>query len=117
MTLLQNNILELKFVRRHAKPGSPDTRRMLCTNSKFILESPNGYKVLNYKPPKGQPKYNPTSKNLASAWDLFVQDYRYINANNCEVISVMPADDEFWIYFNDTLMNMSSLQKEGFNKQ
>ena len=90
---------------------------MLCTNSKNILESPNGYKVLNYKPPKGNADYNPASKNLVNAWDLFVQDYRYVNANNCEVISVMPADDEFWVYFNDVLNNMPAVQKEAFNRK
>ena len=117
ITLLQNNVLELKFVRRRAKPGFPDTRRMLCTNSNYILESTNGYKVLNYKPPKGNPDYNPSSKNLVNAWDVFSQDYRYINANNCDVISVMPADDEFWEYFNDTILPMTSVQKEQFIKK
>ena len=115
--LLETNIIELKFVRRRAKPGYPDTRRMLCTNSPYILQSDNGYKVLNYKPPKGAPKFNPASKNLVNAWDIFVQDYRYINANNVDVISVMPADDEFWIYFNDVINTMSSSEKDRFIKR
>lgn len=112
--LLETNILELKFVRRRSKPGYPDTRRMLCTNSSYILQSDNGYRVLNYKPPKGAPKFNAASKNLVNAWDIFVQDYRYINANNVDVISVMPGDDEFWVYFNDVINNMSSTDKERF---
>lgn len=115
--LLENNVLEIKFKRRRAKPGAPTTRRMLCTNSPVILQSEAGRNTLHYKPAHATPKYSPASKNLVIAWDIFKQDYRAISVDNCELISQMPVSGdgrEFWEYFNNSIHPMSPAQKQSF---
>ena len=92
-SLLEQNVVELKFLRRRPRPGQGLTRRMLCTNSNVLLESANGVNVLNYNRPTTAPKYNPTSKNLVITWDIFRQDFRAISVNDCDVITVTPADE------------------------
>ena len=47
-------------------------------------------------------------------WDIFMQGYRTVNADRCELISQIPANDEFWRYFSDTLYKMSADQKVTF---
>ena len=115
--LLENNVLEIKFKRRKPKPGSPPTRRMLCTNCPVLLNSDAGRSTLHYKPGSGTPNYSPASKNLVIAWDIFKQDYRAISADNCELISQMPVSGdgiEFWEYFNSTIYPMTPQQKQSF---
>ena len=75
LALLESNVLELRFFRRHSKPGWNDARRMLVTNDKLILNSAPGQLALHFKPPTHAPAYNWRVKNLACAWDLFWQDY------------------------------------------
>ena len=111
--LLRDNVLEVKFTRRRPKPGVPLTRRMLCTNSKGLLLSENGLGVLNYRP-AGGPPINKTLHNIVIAWDIIKQDYRCITADNCELITQLPADDTFWEYFNEHILTMSVAQKETF---
>jgi hypothetical protein len=115
--LLENNVLEIKFKRRRAKPGSPTTRRMLCTNCAILLNSEAGRTTLNYRPSPGTLKFSPSSKNLVIAWDIFKQDYRAISVDNCELISQMPVSGdgaEFWDYFNNTIYPMTPQQKLAF---
>ena len=112
--LLQENVLEIKFIRRRPKPGSSPTRRMLCTNSRVLLDSREAREALNYVPSKQPPAFNPTAKNLVITWDIFMQGYRTVNADKCELISQIPANDEFWRYFSDTLYKMSADQKVTF---
>ncbi len=87
---------------------------MLCTNNIPLLNSAKGKYALGYKAPKEAPKYNSTSKNLVVAWDIFMQGYRTINMNNCELISIIPADDKFWQYFTERLSGMSAQDKMVF---
>jgi hypothetical protein len=115
--LLENNVLEIKFKRRRSKPGSPTTRRMLCTNCPVILQSDAGRETLHYEQSNQTLSYNPAAKNIVIAWDLFKQDYRAISVDNCELISQMPVSGDgtdFWQYFNETIYPMSSQQKEAF---
>ena len=77
--LLLNNVAEIKFVRRRAKPGAAATRRMLCTSSLSLLNSTEGRLALNYRRAINTPKFNPNIKNLVITWDIFMQDYRCIN--------------------------------------
>ena len=114
--LLQENVVELKFKRRRPKAGSPPTRRMLCTNCRQILDSPEAREALHYESTRKPPPFNPTTKNLIIAWDILVQDYRCISVENCEVISVIPGDDTFWEYFSDSLYKMTPEQKATFMK-
>ena len=116
--LLQTSVVELRFRRRIEKPGYKDYRRMLCTNDKGLLSSQLGRNVLNYNPPSGQGlKYNPAAKNLIVGWDCFLQNYRMINCNDVEVVSVIktaPDPTEFWKYFNEKLIPLTSDQKAAF---
>lgn len=112
-TLLDNNVLEIRFLRRRPKPGDGPYRRMLCTNNRTILESSDGVSLLNYTTSTSNRKFNPTTKNLAIVWDIFMQDYRCVNANDCEVVSVIPTE-EFWPYYNEALLPMSADDKIKF---
>ena len=113
-TLLQNNVAEIKFFRRRLKPGYPATRRMLCTNSFLLLNSTEGRLALNYRPFTKPPRFNATQKDLLIVWDIFMQDYRCINMSACNLISTIPANKEFWKYFNAKLAKLTSQQKINF---
>lgn len=116
-TLLQTNAAELRFRRRLDKPGFKDYRRMLCTNDKTILLSAPGKQVFNYAPSNGTLKYNPASKNLIVAFDMFMQSHRMINCDDVDVIAVIktsPDPTPFWKYFSERLANMSASQKARF---
>lgn len=113
-TLLQSNVLEIKFTRRKPKPGAPNTRRMLCTNSQSLLNSSEGRRVLGYTPTKQPPKFNPATKNLAIVWDLFKRGFRMVNADSCELISTIPADDEFWLYWAQEVSKMTTNEVNTF---
>lgn len=114
-TLLSDNVLEIRYIRRFPKPGFPATRRMLCTNKASVLLSEPGKKLLNYQQPiKQQPKYNPVTKNIVIAWDILVQDYRCITADDCEVLATINDDEEFWKYFNEKLYPMTPGDKTKF---
>ena len=116
--LLLNSVVEVRFRRRIEKAGYKDFRRMLCTNDRLLLNSLLGRNILNYNPPHdGGLKYNPAQKNLIPVWDIFMQNYRMINCNDVDVVSVIktsPDPTEFWKYFNENLIPMSSDQKAAF---
>lgn len=120
MSVLQNNVVEALFVRRHIKPGHPPTRRALITNCNALLNSPLGRKVLNYHPPRGFSKpYSIVEKNLILTWDIFWQDFRTFNGEGAQIIQAMPAStgeqqDEFWRYFEANIANMTPQQKMAF---
>ena len=110
-SVVAENVAEVKFQRRKPKPGYPAERRMLCTNNISLLNSAKGKYALNYKAPKEAPGYNPTAKNLVVVWDVFMQGYRTINMDSCELISIVPADNNFWNYYTEKLSNMSVQDK------
>ena len=115
--LLQSSVAELRFLRRIEKPGFGDYRRMLCTNDQRLLKSEPGKKVLNFVPTTGRLKYDPASKNLVVAWDIFMQNYRMINCNDVEVIAVIkssPDSTDFWKYFYSNMANMAAQHKASF---
>jgi len=113
-TIAQNNVAEIKFFRRRPKPGYPPTRRMLCTTSFLLLNSTEGRLTLNYKPTSRPPKFNPTQKDLLIVWDIFMQDYRCVNATACNLIATIPANKEFWKYFSTKLFKLTPQQKIAF---
>tara|TARA_R100000808_G_scaffold15544_1_gene35833 strand:+ start:6484 stop:6756 length:273 start_codon:yes stop_codon:yes gene_type:complete len=87
---------------------------MLCTNSGELLSSPQGRTTLNYTPPAKAPKYNPDNKNLVVTWDIFMQGYRTISVESCDLITMIPANDQFWVYFTEHIANMPQDQKIAF---
>jgi hypothetical protein len=116
-SLLLNNVVEIKFNSRRIKPGAAPTRRMLCTNSLALLNSTEGRIALNYKRAINSPKFNPNEKNLIITWDIFMQNYRCINMAACDMIQVIPANQQFWKYFNERLVMLSAAQKINFMNQ
>lgn len=115
--LLQSSAAELRFRRRIEKPGFGSFRRMLCTNDRKLLLSTPGKRVLNFVPSYGSLKYDPAAKNLVICWDIFMQNWRAVNCDDVEVISVIktsPDPSAFWKYFYDALAHMSSQHKAQF---
>ena len=113
-SLLLNNVCDIRFPRRSVKSGQAPTRRMLCTKSQSLLTSVNGRISLNYFAAKGPPHAYLGPDNLVVAWDILMQDYRNINMNQCDLIQEIPANDDFWIYFNENIYPMSAEQKSNF---
>ena len=111
--LLSNNVCEIVFVRRRPRSNRQTVRRMICTLDDKILNSTNGRLSLNYMPPSRGLPYDAASKNLLPVWDIFMQDWRMVGMENCQIINTI-AEEEFWKYFNDTLMQMTTSQKMAF---
>ena len=108
--LLLNNVLDLRFTRRIPLANKPATRRMLCTKSYELLNSTNGRIVLNYKPPRHNKQFNEAKQNACIVWDILMQDWRMVNLNSCDIVKTIKRN-EFWEYFNKTLMTMSPQEK------
>lgn len=87
---------------------------MLCTTNFAFLNSAKGRTVLSFKPTRQNPKYTPSQKNLLIVWDIFMQNYRSVNMDSCELISTIPAGDVFWRYFTEKIAIMTPQQKEAF---
>lgn len=115
-SLLESNVVEIKFTRRMKLINKPDTRRMLATLDRGILDSKLGRDILNFKQPTQSAAYNAASKGLLAVWDIFLQDWRMVPVSNCEVVSVVPSrpPEKFWEYFNKTIGNMDATQKAAF---
>lgn len=131
-TLLQNNVCEVIFVRRRPErapvPPRYDIRRMICTNSLPLLTSYNAKISLNFRLPRTARRVDEVKHDLVCVWDIFEQDYRNISIStpespftgrgssmpSCHLRQVIPADDTFWKYYNDVLLNMTPEQKRNF---
>lgn len=111
---LLHNVCDIRFTRRHPKRGSAETRRMWCTNCKPLLESFNGLHVLNYRIPKDVPRYNPRDLLTIITWDILMQDFRTISTESCNIIKSVPANKEFWTFFNKNILVMSTADKINF---
>ena len=111
--LLLSNVVEIRFVRKRPKPGHPQTRRMLCTNSYELLNTIEGKTTLNYRPPRHGKQINEEKNNVATTWDIFMQDYRTINAGQCDLLTTIPIDG-FWDYFKQNIMILSAEDKIAF---
>lgn len=117
--LLQTHIVELVFGRRNPKQGWPNTRRMLCTTSRLVLNSIAGKVELNFRVPSNPLPYDAEEKELIIAWDLLWQDFRAIPHETASVIYAIPVRnkneiDEFWKYFKKGLKPMTPEQKIKF---
>lgn len=116
-TLLLYNAIELKFKRRITKGGNNQYRRMLCTKDIKFLQSAPSKKVFRFTIPTGALKYDPRSKNLVVAFDLFMQNWRMINCDDVDAISIIntsPDPTKFWKYFYASIYQMSTNAKQSF---
>ena len=112
--ILLSNVCEVRFARRIIKPGVPGTRRMLCTKSHSLLTSTNGKITLNYRAPTRSPIINEAQENVVVVWDILLQDYRNLSMDQCDLLQQIPANEEFWTYFNENIYPMSAEQKFNF---
>lgn len=112
--ILKGHVGEIVFWRR--TPGPSDVRRMLCTLDMKMLNSAEGRVALNFRPAQHPPPYNPRAYNLLIVWDIFMQDYRAISMDRCELIKSIKTEppDEWWKYFNEVLSKMTPQQKVQF---
>ena len=110
-SLLLNNVLHLRFVRRVPIANKPATRRMLCTKSFDLLNSTNGRVVLNYKPPQHNKQFNEARQNACVVWDILMQNYRIVSADQVTIIRQIPANQEFWTFFNKEIYTLNTEQK------
>jgi hypothetical protein len=107
----------VRFARRRPATGKAATRRMWCTKNYALLNSINGRVSLNYRPPSGPKKINEAAENVLVVWDIIMQDYRTISLDSCDLIQQIPANDDFWEFFNTNLYPMSTEQKINFMNQ
>ena len=110
-SLLLNNVLDLRFSRRVLIPNKPSSRRMLCTKSYDLLNSTNGRIVLNYKPPSSKKQFNENKNNACVVWDILMQDYRIVSGDQVSIIRQIPANEEFWTFFNKEIYTLTTEQK------
>jgi hypothetical protein len=89
---------------------------MLATNDTNLLTSVPGTLALNFHGASGRLKFSPQDKGLVQVWDIFLQDYRLIPAENVEIVRAIKTTppDEFWDFFNRVLSKMSESQKVAF---
>lgn len=112
--LVQNNVLDIRFVRRRPRSTRPPTRRMLCTLNSDILLSVNGRSVLNYLPPSNNLPYTTDDKGLVLVWDILMQSFRMVSTESVSILETYPPDDTFWEYFNQNILPMDGKSKQGF---
>lgn len=87
---------------------------MICTKSFDLLNSTNGRIVLNYRQPKHGKQIDEAITNTCVVWDVLMQDYRVISADQVDVLRQMPADESFWKVFNAEIYTLSTTQKINF---
>ena len=121
-TVLNDSVVELMFRRRRFKAGYTEDRRMLCTNSRALLDSISGKVALRFRAPTHPPKFNANARGLVTAWDIMWCDYRNISTESHDVISIMPVRNEeemnkFWEYFNDYLSKLPPAARAGFSNR
>lgn len=111
--LLQSNVCDLLIVRRRPEraPGRPVLRQMLCTNSMDILRSENGLRTLNYRGSFNPKKLDERFHDIVVTWDIFMQDYRNVSMDMCYLVQSIPADEDFWPFFNEKIFPMSANEK------
>jgi hypothetical protein len=121
-TLAQNHVIEVRFVRR-TKNRLPRKRRMLLTLDRTLLNSTQGLNLLKFKKPTQSPSYDAASKKLLFVWDLIMQDWRAVPAENLNIVygafpmRTSPNSLMFWNYYNLVLVKMSISEKAAFMDQ
>ncbi len=115
--LLQKNVVEARFIRRHNKPGWSGVRGAFITTNWELLNGDLGLKTLNFKRPNGVGMgYDHRQYNLVVGWDLFRQEYRVFGVENSNIRKFYDVSDDenrakFWLFFRSYIMNLSNREK------
>jgi hypothetical protein len=129
--LLKTNVCEIVFVRRRPEraPFRPEIRRMLCTNALTVLTHPNAQLYdLRFHFPKTSRRLDERKHDIVVVWDLLMRDYRNVSIstpespftdlgdsnNTCHLRQTIPADDTFWKYYKNIIVNLNDAQKLNF---
>jgi hypothetical protein len=105
---------------------------MLCTLCYPILNQRKSSNILNFRPPTNPPPYNAESKGLLTVWDIFMQDWRNVPVDACNIVKITEIipygyrssfgakgsmaipEKKFMIFYNNFLKNMTPDQKKDF---
>ena len=87
-------------------------RRLKFLNKKIYLLETAEAEHLGGK--SHNPKFNPAAENIIITWDILMQNFRCISMDSCEMIQSVPANEEFWKFFNENIYIMSTQQKINF---
>lgn len=115
--MLQKNVVEARFIRRHEKTGWASVRGAFITTNWELLNDELGYRTLGFSPPNGRGMgYNHRNYNLVVGWDLFRQDYRVFGVENSNIlkfydVSTPEARVDFWVFFRERIMQLTSREK------
>jgi len=117
--LMNLNVVEMVWTRRHLKDGYAPTRRALGTNNRTLLNSPAGRNILRFDRKGGFPPYDPADYNLVTYWDIFRQGYRNASCESLRVVKLIPltsADEirQWWGYFDLFIRRMNKAQRKAF---
>lgn len=117
--LLQQNVVEAAFIRRHDKKGWQPHRRILCTLDRNLLNSLPGRVSLNFTNPVYPPPYPTAAYNLVTTWDIMWQDWRNVPVESLDIVTVIPSHTKgqqnvFWAYFSAFLSKLSPQDKKAF---
>ena len=87
-------------------------KRLLFTLGCSFTEGDGGYPPEPFFEPEGIPLDGSRRDELHGT--EVMQNYRNINMNQCDLIQQIPADEDFWVYFNENIYPMSAGQKFNF---
>ena len=88
--ILLNNVVRITYIKKNG-----ETRPMLCTKSKLILNSFEGQTVLGYRKPKGAPIYDIAATDNIIVWDIEKKDFRTIQAARVTIDEQYPQEDYY----------------------
>lgn len=94
-SITNENVVILDFI----KKTDGKFRQMVCTTCLPLLQSHEGYLLLQYRKPKQNPPYNPLPDNVI-VWDIIKKDYRQIPAPRVKIRQVIP-----WTTYMRTIRN------------
>lgn len=115
--MLQKNVIEARFIRRHDKPEWSGVRGAIITTNWRLLNDQYGIKALHFKPPNGRGMgYDHRKYNLVVGWDLLRQEYRVFGVENSVIIRMYDVSDDegyanFWDFMKRRVMQLTTREK------
>lgn len=103
---LENNIVELRFLRKQiSQTGYLNKRRMLCTKNFYFAERFARFFSNPDKNPKQPKSSRPLSfykkHNILLIWDLIENDYRMVSLKDWIILDFIPLSEDNISIIND----------------
>lgn len=86
--ILRDKVAEVVFI----KKTNGRIRRMLCTKSFDLLNSPFGRAHLGYYVPQTEPKYDTEGHNNLIVWDIERRDFRTVSCDTAKITNVLSIE-------------------------